>query len=87
MSGLRLREVTPACLTTSGRKRQGQVDAVLHQHLGEVQIHAGLERDGQGVRPVVVRLGHHVHHVFDAVDLLLDGAATESATTRASAPG
>ncbi len=70
---MRLRVVTPACLTTSGKQRQGQVDAVLHQHLGEVQIDAGLEGDGQGVRAVVVRLRHHVHHVFDAVDLLLDG--------------
>ena len=32
-----------------GQQRQGQVDAVLHQHLGEVQVDAGLEGDGQGV--------------------------------------
>ena len=56
-----------------GQQRQGQVDAVLHQHLGEVQVDARLEGDGQGVGAVVVRLRHHVHHVFDAVDLLLDG--------------
>jgi hypothetical protein len=56
-----------------GQKGQGQVDAVLHQHLGEVQIDAGAERGGQLVGAVVVRLRHHVHHVFDAVNLLLDG--------------
>ena len=56
-----------------GQERQGQVDAVLHQHLGEVQVDARLEGHGQGVGAVVVRLRDHVHHVLDAVDLLLDG--------------
>ena len=56
-----------------GQLRQGQVDAVLHQHLGEIQIDAGLERDGQAVGAVVGGLRRHVEHVLDAVDLLLDG--------------
>ena len=67
-----LRVVTPVCLITSGSVRQGQADAVLHQHLGHVQVDAVLERDGQVVRAVVGALRRHVQHVLDAVDLLLD---------------
>ena len=39
-----------------GQQRQGEVDAVLHQHLGEIEIDAGLEGDGEGVGAVVVGL-------------------------------
>ena len=56
-----------------GQQRQGQVDAVLHQHLGEIEVDARLEGDGQAVGAVVGRLRGHVDHVLDAVDLLLDG--------------
>ena len=52
--------------------RQGQRDAVLHQHLGHVRIHAQLEGDGQVVGAVVGALRRHVHHALDAADLLLD---------------
>ena len=47
-------------------------DAVLHQHLGHVEVDAVLEGDGQGVGAVVGALRGHVHHALDAVDLLLD---------------
>ena len=56
-----------------GQDRLRQRDAVLHQHLGHVQIDAVLEGDGQRVSAVVGALRRHVHHVLDAVDLLLDG--------------
>ena len=54
--------------------RQGQIDAILHQNLGEIQIDAWLKGDGQAVRAVVGALRRHVEHIFDAVDLLLDGS-------------
>ena len=64
--------VTPRRLTRSGRIGSASDYAVLHQHLGHVQVDAGLERDGQRVGAVVGALRRHVHHVLDAVDLLLD---------------
>ena len=62
-----------AALDQVGQDRLGQRHAVLHQHLGDVQVGAGLERDGQRVVAVVGALRGHVHHALDAVDLLLDG--------------
>ena len=50
-----------------------EADAVLHEHLRDVQVDARLERDGERVRPVVPAGGGHVHHVLDAVHLLFDG--------------
>ena len=61
-----------AALDQVGQDRLGQRDAVLHQHLGHVQIDAVLERHRQRVGAVVGALRRHVQHVFDAVDLLLD---------------
>ena len=52
--------------------RQRQGNAVLHQHLGHVGVHAQVERDQQAVGAVVGRLRRHVHHALDAADLLLD---------------
>ena len=52
--------------------RQRDRDAVLHQHLRLVDIGAGLEHDVDLRRAVAGRLRHHVDHVVDAVDLLLD---------------
>ncbi len=52
--------------------RQGQRDAVLHQHLGHVRVHAQLEGHRQGIRAVVGTLRRHVEHALDAADLLLD---------------
>ena len=48
-------------------------DAVLHQHLRLVDIGPGFEDDVNLRRAVAGRLRHHVDHVVDAVDLLLDG--------------
>src|SRR5206468_615676 len=48
-------------------------DAVLHEHLGHVQVRAELEGDVDVDLAVVGALGGHVEHVLDAVDLLLDG--------------
>ena len=64
--------VTPRRLTRSGRTGSASDDAVLHQHLGHVQVGAELEGDGQRVGAVVGALRRHVHHALDAVDLLLD---------------
>ena len=52
--------------------RQGQRHSVLHQHLSHVRVHAQLEGDQQAVGAVVGRLRRHVHHAFDAADLLFD---------------
>ncbi len=56
-----------------GQDRLGHGDAVLHEHLGHVQIDAQLEGDRQRVAAVVAALAGHVQHPLDAVDLLLDG--------------
>ncbi len=52
--------------------RQRGRDAVLHQHLREVEIGADLEGDGERVGAVGGGIGLHVDHAFHAVDLLLD---------------
>ena len=52
--------------------RQRGRDAVLHQHLREVQVGADLEGDRQRIGAVGGAVGLHVEHVLDAVDLLLD---------------
>ena len=64
--------LTPCTCTCVGQLRHGQRDAVLHQHLGHVQVGAQLEGDRQRVGAVVGALRRHVEHVLDAVDLLLD---------------
>ena len=55
-----------------GQARLGDRDAVLDQDLGDVEV--GPEREGDGERQLAVagRLGDHVEHVVDAVDLLLE---------------
>src|SRR5262249_5751975 len=62
-----------AALDQLGQDGLGQGLTVLHEHLGDVQVGAGLERDRQRVAAVVGTLRGHVHHALDAVDLLLDG--------------
>ncbi len=52
--------------------RQRAGDAVLHQHLREVEVGADLEGHGQRIGAVGAAVGLHVEHVLDAVDLLLD---------------
>ncbi len=47
--------------------------AVLHQHLRLVDVRSRLEDHVDRQRPVSRRLRHHVDHVVDAIDLLLDG--------------
>ncbi|MNI37509.1 hypothetical protein D3C73_916020 [compost metagenome] len=61
-----------ADLTDLRRKaRLGQGDAVLDQHLGGVEVGAGLEGHGDLDPAVGGRRRGHVEHVLDAVDLLL----------------
>src|SRR5207237_5431514 len=55
-----------------GKAWFGGGDAVLHEHLGGVEVSADLEGDGQGVGAVGGAVGRHVQHVLDAVHLLLD---------------
>ena len=55
LAGRLLLDGHPAPLDEVGQHRFGQVDPVLHQHLGDVQVDARLERDGERVRPVVRR--------------------------------
>ncbi len=73
MSGERLRVVTPVCLMTVGSKGRAKLTRFSTKHLRHVQIDAVLEGDGQAVVAVVGAGRRHVHHAFDAVDLLLDG--------------
>ena len=56
-----------------GQHRQGQVHPVLHQHLGQVQVHPLLEGHREIVGAVVGRRRFHVQHPLHAVNLLLDG--------------
>ena len=62
----------PGRLDDVGQQRHGQRDAVLHQHLRQVHVDAVLEGHRQAVVAVVGGHRRHVHHVLDAVDLLLD---------------
>src|SRR5262249_10272405 len=57
-----------------GQERDGQVDTILHQHLGHVDVNALLEGQRKVVAAVVGALGGHVQDAFHAVDLLLDGS-------------
>ena len=52
------------------RRRDG--DAVLHLHLGDIEIGAELEAHCDREAAVGGRVRRHVDHVLDAVDLLLD---------------
>ncbi len=52
--------------------RQRDRHAVLHQHLRLIDVRSRLEHDLDRERAVAGRLRHHVEHVVDAVDLLLD---------------
>ena len=52
------------------RERAG--DAILHQHLREVDVHPDLEGDDQRVAAVGGAVGLHVDHAVHAIDLLLD---------------
>ena len=73
-AGRHLFDVHPFALDQVGHDRQAERDAVLHQHLGHVGIHAQFERDQQGVGAVVGAERRHVEHVLDAADLLFDGS-------------
>ena len=67
--------------------RLGPGDAVLHLHLGVVQVGAEGEGDGQGQLAVGGRLGGHVEHVLHPGDRLFQGEATVSPMTFGLAPG
>ena len=54
--GRHLLDVDSLVLHQVRNHRQGQRDAVLHQHLGHVRVHAQLEGHGQRVAAVVGRL-------------------------------
>ena len=56
-----------------GQRRERGCDAVLHQHLREIQVRADLEGHRERVVTVVGARRLHVEHVLDAVHLLLDG--------------
>ena len=70
--------------------RQRAGDAVLHQHLREIQVGADLEGHDQIIGAVRRAGGLHVQHVLDAVDLLLDRqrhGVDNNARTRARIDG
>ena len=54
------------------QRRGGAGDPVLHQHLGEIQVGADVERHRQGIAAVARAGGLHVQHALHAVHLLLD---------------
>ena len=64
--------VTPSRLHVVRQARRRDRDAVLHEHLRRIEIGAELEGDGDRHVAVARRVGRHVDHVLDAVDLLLD---------------
>ena len=53
--------------------RIGDGDAVLNEHLREIDVDARLEHDVDRHASVACRLRRDVEHVVDAIDLLLDG--------------
>ncbi len=55
-----------------GQPRLRDRDAVLHLHLGDVEIGAEIEGHRDREASVRRRVRRHVDHVLDAVDLLLD---------------
>ena len=52
--------------------RHRRRDAVLDEHLGEIQIRANFKSHGQRVAAIARAVGLHVEHLFHAVDLLFD---------------
>ena len=78
----------PCCCTSCGSSGVGQLQLVLHLHLGDVRVGALLEgeRDLPAAGGVAGR--GHVEQVVDAVQLLLDDLGDRcSATVCAEAPG
>ena len=55
-----------------GQARVGDGDAVLHLHLGDVQIGAELKADRDRKATVGGRVRRDIDHILDAVDLLFD---------------
>ena len=67
-----LDHLDPLALDNLGQERRGQLQLVLHLHLGDVRVGAGLEGQVDGYRPGGVAGGGHVDQVVDAVQLLFD---------------
>ena len=61
----------PLAADLLGQARLGDGHAVLDQHLGLVEVCAEREGHGDLDLPVAGRVGGHVDHALDAVDLLL----------------
>ena len=70
--GRRLLDRDTQLLNFCGKLRQRDGHAVLHLHLGHVEIRPDLEGYRQAQGAVVGRLARHVEHVLHAVDLLFD---------------
>ena len=87
MSGERLRRGDAGLLDDVGQQRQGQVDAVLHQHLGHVQVDAGLKVTVRLYEPSLVHCDDMYSMSSTPLTCCSIGAATVSATTWALAPG
>ena len=68
----RLRNLYALQLHLLRQKRHGELQLVLHLHLGDVRVGPGVEGEGDGRGPGVVAGGGHVAQVVDAVHLLLD---------------
>lgn len=66
---------------------QCQVYPVLDLHLGDIWVRIQGEINGQCQLAIGGGCGGHVNHVVNAVDLSLNGAATDSARVLESAPG
>ena len=74
MAAERFLVVTPMARTTSGSVGSAMATRFCTSTWAMSDVGADLERHVQGVGAVVVALRRHVHHFFDAVDLLLDGS-------------
>ena len=68
----RLADLHAQPLHVFGQPRQRVLDAILRQHLGDVQVGADPEGHRDGELAVAGRLAAHVEHALDAVDLLLE---------------
>ncbi len=65
-------DANPLLLYFLRQQRRSQLQFVLHLHLGDIRIGAGLKGERNGYRPGGVAGRRHIHQVVDTVHILFD---------------